>query len=156
MRWDRIKQSKEVQLYGRIHSVISNVSLYLIPGVRLQIKLTKAKWNFYLIDKDAESKTVFKFLDAQLLVNRIKPSPSLLLAHNATFAKDALPRYNQTRVQIKSFMFSGGAQSLSIDNAMLGAIAKRILFSIVKNANFLGSMTTNPYFATTRISGLSR
>ena len=32
-RWNRIKQSKEVQLYGRIHSDICNVPLYLIPGV---------------------------------------------------------------------------------------------------------------------------
>jgi len=33
-RWNRIKQSKEVQLYGKIYSDICNVSLYLITGVR--------------------------------------------------------------------------------------------------------------------------
>jgi len=50
-----------VQLYGRIHSDICIVPLYLVPGVRMQIKLTKAK-------------PVFKFLDAELLVNHVRPS----------------------------------------------------------------------------------
>jgi len=41
-RWNRIKQSKEVQLYGRLHSDICNVPLYLLPGFRLQINPQKA------------------------------------------------------------------------------------------------------------------
>ena len=32
-RWDRIKQSKEVQLLGRLHSDVCNVIPYLLPGV---------------------------------------------------------------------------------------------------------------------------
>jgi len=66
-----MKQSKEVQLYGRIHNDICNVPLYLVPGVPMQIKLTKAKPIYSLMNKDAESKTVFKFLDAKLMVNRV-------------------------------------------------------------------------------------
>jgi len=34
---------------------------------------------------------------------------------------------------------------LSIDNAVLGPIAKRLLFTMVKNKNFIGSMDFNPY-----------
>jgi len=132
-RWNTIKQSKEVQLYGRIHSDICNVPLYLIPGVRMQIELTKAKPSFYQMKKNAETKTVFKFLDAQLLVNRVRPSPSLLLAHNIALERGALARYNLTRVELKSFTFSSGAQSLSIDNAVLVPIPNRLLFTMVKN-----------------------
>ena len=71
----------------------------------MQIKLTKAKQSFYLMNKDAEKKTVFKFLDAQLLLNRVRPSPSLLLAHNIALEKGALARYNMTRVELKSSRF---------------------------------------------------
>ena len=60
-RRNRIKESKEVELYGRIHSDICNIQRYLAPGIRLQIKLTKAKSNFYLMNKDAESKITFTF-----------------------------------------------------------------------------------------------
>jgi len=95
----------------------------------MQIKLTKAKPSFYLMNKDAETKTVFKFLDAQLLVNCVRPSPSLLLAHNIALGNGALARYNLTSVELKSFTFSSGAQSLFIENAVLGTIPKRLLFT---------------------------
>ena len=38
IRSNRIKQGKEVKLYGRLHSDLCNVSLYLFPGAQLQIK----------------------------------------------------------------------------------------------------------------------
>ena len=49
------------------------------------------------------------------------------------------------RVELKSFTFSSGAQSLSIDKAVFGTIPKRLLFTMVKNTEYLGSVTTNPY-----------
>jgi hypothetical protein len=73
-----------VELYGRLHSDICNNPTHLLPGVNMQIKLTKAIRAFYLMTKDADSKMEFKFLDAQLLVNRVRPKPAYLLAHNAT------------------------------------------------------------------------
>ena len=40
--FNRLKQRKEVQLYGRFHSDIHNVPRFLPPGVRILIRLTKA------------------------------------------------------------------------------------------------------------------
>ena len=112
----------------------------------MQIKLTTAKSDFYLMNKDAESKTAFKFLDAQLIVNRVRPSPVILLPHNAALSKGAIDRFNLTRVELKTFTFSSESRSLSIENALLGPIPKRLLCTMVKNTDFLGSLTTNPYF----------
>jgi len=67
------------------------------------------------------------------------------MAHNIALGKGALSRYNLTRVEMNSFTFSCGLQSLSIDNAVLRTIPKRLLFTMVKNTEFLGSVTTNPY-----------
>jgi hypothetical protein len=75
-RWNRMNQSKEIQLYGRLHSDICNVSRFLIPGVQLYVRLTKAKSQFYLMKADSKSDVVFKFLDAQLLVNRVTVVPT--------------------------------------------------------------------------------
>ena len=132
-------------MYGRLHSDICNVPRFLPPGVRIQIRLTKAKSSFYLMNKDPESKVVFKFLDAQLLVNRVRSSPLILVAHEKTFGHEVKARYNVTSVELKTFTFSGGSQSLSIDNAVLGLLPKRLLFTMVKDSDFLGSMATNPY-----------
>ena len=144
-QWDRIKQSKEVQLFGRLHSDICNAIPYLLPGVRLQIKLTKAGRAFYLMNTKADSTTQFKFLEVYLVVNRIRANPAYLLAHNATLAKGGLARYNLTRVELKSFAYSGGTKSLSIDNAVIGQLPKRLLFTMVKNADFIGSLDMNPF-----------
>ena len=73
-----------------------------------------------MMSKEDDSKTSFKFLDAQLLVKRVKYDPVMLLAHNATLNTGALARYNVTRVELKTFTFSAVSKSLSIDNAVLG------------------------------------
>ena len=53
IRWNSIKQSKLVLLYGRIHTDICSLPLYLVPGLRMQTKLTKAKPSLYLWNEDA-------------------------------------------------------------------------------------------------------
>jgi len=50
-----------------------------------------------------------------------------------------------TRVELKTFTFSAGSKSLSIDNALLGRVPKRLLFTMLKNADFIGTIDTNPY-----------
>jgi hypothetical protein len=45
-RWNRIKQSKEETLYGRLHCDICNVPQYLIPGVRLRNKIKETQFSF--------------------------------------------------------------------------------------------------------------
>jgi hypothetical protein len=145
-RWGLTKKSQDRELYGRIHTDFCNVPVYLLPGVTLQIKFTKVKSSFYLMNKDAESKSVFQFLDAQLWVKRIRQNPIIPLIHNAVLSKGGASRYNMTRVELKSFTFSSVSQSLSIDTAVLGPIPKRLLFTTIKNKYFLGSIDTNPYF----------
>jgi hypothetical protein len=144
-RWNLCKQSKEIQLYGRLHVDLCNVPRFLLPGVRVQVKLTKAKPSFYLMHTDPAHSTVFKFLDAKLYVKRVRVNPAHLLANNETLKHGALSRFNLTRVELKSFTFLSGARSISIDNAVTGRIPKRLLFTMLKNTDFLGSLVSNPY-----------
>jgi hypothetical protein len=104
-RWERQKQSKVTELYGRLHSDICNLPQFLLSGVRLQIKLTKAKDHFYLMNLNADTKATFKFLDTKLIVRRIRPSPKISLAHNEALSEGFFVRYNLTRVEHKAFSF---------------------------------------------------
>jgi len=36
-------RNKVIEMYGRVHSDICNMPKFIIPGVRIQIKFTKAK-----------------------------------------------------------------------------------------------------------------
>ena len=67
------------------------------------------------------------------------------MAHNSTLSKRILVRYNVTRAELRTFTFSAISKSLSIDNAVLGHIPKRLLFTMVKNTDFIGSLYSNPY-----------
>ena len=69
-------------MVGRLHTDICNVPTHLLPGVRMQIKLTKAKREVYVHSKDADSTAVFYILDAKLLVKRVRPNPAYVIAHN--------------------------------------------------------------------------
>jgi len=91
------------------------------------------------------SKTVFKFLNAQLLVRRVRAKSALLQAHNSTLNKGILSRYNMTRVEFKTFTFSAGSKSFSIDNTVLSPIPKRLWFAMVKNTDIIGSLDSNQY-----------
>ena len=53
--------SRDVQLYGRLHTDLCNVPLFKLPDVQPQIKLTKARPSFYLMNKTADWKTSFTF-----------------------------------------------------------------------------------------------
>jgi len=50
-----------------------------------------------------------------------------------------------TRVELKMFTFATASKSLSIDNGFEDPIPKRLLFSMVKNTDFNGSLDSNPY-----------
>ena len=114
-------------MYGNLHSDICNVPLFLINGVKIQIKLTKAKKAFYLLSDRVDTKATFKFQEVLLYVKRIRPAPSILASHNEALLEGYPARYNFTRVELKTFTFSGGSQSLTINNAVLGVLPKRLL-----------------------------
>jgi len=129
-RWKKLSVSKEVHLFGRLNIDILNVSLHLVPGGRLHIRMTKSRSSFFMMNKSVESKTVFKFLDAQLLVRHVRTNRAILLAHNSTLSKRSLARYNLRRVELKTFTFSAGSKSLSIYKDVLGPIPKPLLFTV--------------------------
>ena len=66
LRYNRLRQSKEMEMVGLLYSDICSVPTHLIPGVRMQIKLKKARREIYVHSKEADSKSVFKILDAQI------------------------------------------------------------------------------------------
>ena len=82
-RWSRLSGSRDVQLFGRLHTDFCNVPLFMLPGVQLQIRLAKALPSFYLMNKTADSKTTFKFLVTYLMVRRVQSNTNLVGSQGA-------------------------------------------------------------------------
>jgi len=57
----------------------------------------------------------------------------------------ALARYNMTSVGLKTFTLSARSISQSIDNAVMGPLPKYLLFTIIKNTDFNGSVDTKSF-----------
>ena len=108
-------------MYGRLHADICNVPLLLINGVKIQIKLTKAKPLLYLLGNKENGKVYFKVLEALLYVKRIRPTSLILTSHIEALLAGSPIRYNITRIELKTFTFSAGSQSLSIKMPFRGA-----------------------------------
>jgi len=123
-------------MYGRIHSDICNVPLYLLSGVKIQIKFTKSKQAFFLISNKADSEVKLLFKEARLYVKRIRPNAKILTSHNEALLKGYPARYNFTRVELKTFTCASGQRSLSLDNVVLGVLSKRLIFTMVKTLTF--------------------
>jgi hypothetical protein len=75
----------------------------------------------------------------------VKPSPTIEMAHTKALEK-VNARYDMTTVAIKTFIFGARSKSVSIDNAVLGTLPNRLLFTMLRNVDFTGSPDTNPYF----------
>jgi len=58
---EHICASSEFQVFARLSNNIRNVPLYLLPVVRLQIRLTKARSDFSFTNKSVDSNTVSNF-----------------------------------------------------------------------------------------------
>ena len=94
------------------------------------------------MNKTADSKTILKFLDAYILVRRVR---IILSDHSTSLSKGFLVRYNLTRVELDTFTFSAGSKSLSVDKAVLVPNHKRMLFTMIRFADFIGPLETNPH-----------
>jgi hypothetical protein len=87
--------SKEVEMIGRLHAETFNVPRLLVTGVNIQVRFTKAKDDFYLMNSE-NTTTTFKFLKAKLKVNVSKPN--VLTAHHLALAKGGMIRLDFTRI----------------------------------------------------------
>lgn len=131
---------------GRLHADIFNLSPLLVPGVKNQIRVTKAKDIFYLLNtENTTTTTTFKFLEAKLTVNRVRPNPDVLTAHHLALAKSAMVRLKFTRAELRARTFLKGTKSLMQDNAIIGRTPKRIFFTVIKESDFIGSKDSNPF-----------
>jgi hypothetical protein len=144
-RWKLTNNGAEIEMYGRVHGDLFNVPRLFLPCVQLRIKFTKSKSDFYDMSAKADTEAIFRFLDATLHVRHVKPSPTIQLEHTIAL-ENVNARYDIPRVALKTFTFGAGSKYVSIDNAVLRTLPKRLLSTMLRNVDLTGSPDSNPYF----------
>ncbi|XP_023247392.1 uncharacterized protein F54H12.2-like [Copidosoma floridanum] len=135
-RQEYLKDGKTVDLMGHLHCDVFNQDKLLLNGVEVRLRLVRAKDKdaFCLMDASTKNYSV-SISEATLLVQRVKVSPTVLIAHAKTLA-NTTAKYPITHVEVKSFTLYSGINGDSLDNVILGQLPKRIILGFVDNKAF--------------------
>lgn len=137
-------ENGEIELYGKLHSDVFNVSRLLINNVDLKILLNLEKQSFFMMNSEADGEPQLKIMEATMYMRHITVNPSILLAHNNILSAKPV-QYPFKRTEIKTFTLFPGVHSLNLDNVIIGQLPNILIFTMVKSKAFNGARECNPY-----------
>ncbi|KAK6167067.1 hypothetical protein SNE40_021174 [Patella caerulea] len=141
-RTKHFKESKSVDMLGKLHLDLFSQNKYLINGVDMRIRMVRTKDTFCLMAANDNFKVVIE--KASLFIRRLKLNPSVTVAHaSALMKRNAI--YPIRRVDVKSFTIPAGNRSLDKDNLFLGQTPRRVIVTFVTNEAFSGSVNKSPF-----------
>jgi len=136
-------QSKLLDLYGRVHSDIFHQDRLLLTGVDLRLKLSRSKDAFVLMGAQADTYRLV-VTHASLFVRKVRPAPSVLLAHNQTLSRTNA-KYPLQRCEVKTFTIPKDSLQGNLDNVVLGSLPSMCLIGLVSNKAYNGAYNENPF-----------
>ncbi|CAB0043052.1 unnamed protein product [Trichogramma brassicae] len=116
--------NNSVDMIGHLHCDVFNQEKLLLNGVEVRERLVRSRDSFALMDP-TDSYSI-RIDEANLIVRKVKISPSVQLTHAKTFMKTTA-KYPLTRVEVKAITLHSGIHRESIDNIILGCLPKRII-----------------------------
>ncbi len=140
-RW--VDKGKSFELMGPLNIAFFHQSKYLLPKVGLNIKLTRAKQAFFMMNFGSAN-IDFKITSAILYVRRCFVTPSIFKAHEAGL------KFNNALYPIQKSVISNFtiAKGSSTDNRELlnGVdVPKLVVIGLVDNGAFNGDFKKNPF-----------
>lgn len=138
-----IKEGKELELFGKLHSDILNINKYMLNGMDIKITLTRNSDALVILSEES-MKAEIEILEAILYIRKIEVSPSILVAH-AKILEGSVAKYPYKRVEMVNYTLSANIFSKSIDNLCHNRIPERIIFGLTTNSSFSGNVTESPF-----------
>lgn len=136
---------KKVALYGRVHGDIINQHKWLPNNMKIRFEFTKSKPEFYMFEKEEDSKSIIKIHQANLIMRQHKINPDILLAHSKVLQSGSTAKYQFKRIVTKTHTTTSGTQTLSIENLIFGSLPTLITIAFVSNGAYNGARNTNPF-----------
>ena len=140
-RQSYVSESKQFELFSRLHVDAFNTDRLLLNLVDIKIKLTKQKSAFCLLGND---KLRIKFLQAVLYVRKVLINPDVVAAHQKLMETHNA-QYPIRRTEMKNFPIVKGLSKTIINNLTNGTIPSRVIFGLVLSQAYEGDYTKNPF-----------
>ena len=138
-----MKTNYITDLYGALYVDFFTCKKLLIPEVEHRIKLYRASNEISLISPDTEGFTAI-IEKASLFVRKITLTESVRLSIERALTK-APARYPYIESLCKSFIIQAGQNSFIKESIFATESIRRLTLCMVPNAQFRGSLTTNPF-----------
>lgn len=133
-----ITQSRECELVGALRLDFFNQPKYLLPGVNVSLKMSRAK-DLFALTGGGQCNPLIKFLNMRLYVRRVRVNPSVMKAHEDGLTKrNAI--YPYTRGEVTSYSVAQGSLAHVKDGLFSGSLLPKFLVvGFVKTTAFNGT-----------------
>lgn len=139
-----LTNGRQVELFGRVHGDLFNMSKYLLNNVDMRLAFIREKPEFYMMG-DNGHKSEIKILEANLFVHNHIINPQLLMSHEKLLDKHKLVNYPIKRMTVRNFTVNSGIHTLNLDNIVIGQLPNVVIFGMVNNEAFYGKRSLNPF-----------
>lgn len=138
------KESKELDLIGRLPVDLCQQPRLILNGVPVTVKLWQNSDSFRLLAKDGTNRYKVVITEAALKVATVKINPSVLLGQ-ADVIKKVNAVYPHNRSVIKTYAVPQGHFSFVTDDLFQGEVPQQLIVGIVESVAVHGSYAKNPY-----------
>ena len=138
------RESKEVELVGKVHLDVFKCDRYLINAVKMQVIFRQSSDAFRLLCESDSAGYKVQITDAFLRVPMLEMSNAIMVSHNDGLSLSP-GFYPYTESDLKTFIISAASAGRNLDNLYLGNIPSRIIVAFVSQAGFNGAYNKNPF-----------
>lgn len=142
-RFERSKNSRSFEMYGKLHADIFNCNRHLLNGVELKLRLIRQDPKFCLMATDAAQNYEIVIEKAVMYVKQDKVLPSVRESHDQEIMQKTA-KYPIRKVNMKYFTKSAGLTDISELEICKGVLPRRIIFGFVNATAFAGDLHLNP------------
>ena len=145
-----IADSMELELTGALRIDFFNQPKYLIPGVNVEISLSKCTNNFPVFipentPKPEDHNYKISITSAVLYVRRVKVHPSVLMGHSIGLKKqNAIYRYTKSKV-VNLGIPQGNSSYIKENIFSKSILPKFVVIGMVHGNAYDGSVTQDPF-----------
>ena len=139
------KESKTMDLYGRLHVDMFMQPRPLPPNTNIRLRLTRNSSEFVLVSNMKEKQYKVEISEAVLYLKCLKLNPQISLDHARALQSGNTLKYPLTRVEVFTYTIPDGSMSHRRVDAISGQLPQKIYLGLVSNVHFNGSFQSTPF-----------
>ena len=133
----------EKMFYGKLAIDVFTCDKFLLPNIKVRIRLIRSRPNFYLIS--TQTKNFHATIKEASLFTRVVAVDEPCIRTIQAKIKERPARYNFTEVLSKTFIIPNNQNQFIHENIFNNAPIRRIAIAMNTNTAFTGTLGTNPF-----------